>query len=81
MPDQWAFLVEAFNDVEAEIICGLLQSAEIPYRKEDSDSLSGAMRIFGGQAYQIRITVPEAMLKKAQMLLRSTGAEESGEPG
>ena len=42
MEEKWVQLVEAFNDVEAEIICGLLQSANIPCRKADRDALGYA---------------------------------------
>ena len=44
MEEQWAQLAEAFNDVEAEIICGLLQSANIPCRKADRDALADLIR-------------------------------------
>ncbi|HOL17006.1 MAG TPA: DUF2007 domain-containing protein, partial [Bacillota bacterium] len=71
MEEQWAQLAEAFNDVEAEIICGLLQSANIPCRKVDRDALAGAMRVIGGQAYEIRILVPRRLLQQARELLRS----------
>jgi hypothetical protein len=76
MPEEWVFLAEAFNDVEAEIICGLLQASGIPCRKEDRDSLTGAMRVIGGLAYEIRIMVPKPLLKQAQALLRSAGEKE-----
>lgn len=77
MPDQWEFLVEVFNDVEADIVCGLLQSAGIPCRKEDSDPLIGAMRVIGGQAFVIQILVPERLLNQAQDLL--SAAKEGAE--
>ncbi len=71
MEEKWVQLLEAFNDVEAEIICGLLQSANIPCRKADRDALAGAMRVIGGQAYEIRIMVPQRLLPQARLLLRS----------
>ena len=76
MAEEWVFLVEAFNDVEAEIISGLLQTSGIPSRKEDHDSLAGAMRVYGGQAYGIRIMVPEPQLDKARAVLRSASSGE-----
>lgn len=79
MQEEWVFLVEAVNDVEAEIISGLLQASGILSRKEDSDSLAGAMRVIGGQAYEIWIMVPAPLLKKAQAVLRSAGEEEGTE--
>ncbi|NLY39977.1 MAG: DUF2007 domain-containing protein [Firmicutes bacterium] len=75
--EQWVFLVEAYNDVEAQIILGLLESEGIPARKEDSDPFTGAMRVLGGQAYEINILVPPSRLEQARALLRS--ASEKGE--
>jgi len=72
MSEQWVFFMELFNDMEAEIVCGLLRSVDIPCRKEDGDSLSGAMRIIGGQVDAIQILVPELLLKQARDLMRST---------
>jgi hypothetical protein len=69
--EQWVFLVEAYNDVEAQIIVGLLESEGIPARKEDSNPFTGAMRVLGGQAYEVNILVPPAKLEQARALLRS----------
>ncbi len=69
MEEEWTFLMQAFNDIEAEIVCGLLREASIPVRRKDSDPLSGAMRVVGGQAYEIDIFVPQKMLPRARALL------------
>ncbi|WP_461369795.1 putative signal transducing protein [Candidatus Darwinibacter acetoxidans] len=69
MTEEWAFLMQAFNDLEAEIVCGLLREASIPVRRKDSDPLAGAMRVVGGQAYEIDILVPRQMLPQARALL------------
>ncbi len=82
MEDEWAFLMQAFNDLEAEIVCGLLREASIPVRRKDSDPLTGAMRVVGGQAYEIDIFVPQQMLLRARALLaavRRGGAAEDNE--
>ncbi len=79
MKEEWIFLVEAFNDVEAEIVSGLLQASGIPFRKEDQDSLAGAMRVYGGQGYGIRIMVPAPLLEKARDILRSAEEDEGTE--
>jgi hypothetical protein len=79
MEEEWAFLMQAFNDLEAEIVCGLLQEASIPVRQKDSDSLTGAMRVVGGQAYEIDIFVPLKMLPRARALLAAAFREEAAE--
>ena len=38
---------------------------------EIDDALAGAMRVIGGQAYEIRIMVPQRLLPQARLLLRS----------
>lgn len=71
MKDDWVFLVEAFNDVEADIICGMLETNGIPTRKEDRDSITGAFRVIGGQAMEVQVKVPRELLDKARELLRT----------
>lgn len=71
MKEDWVLLVEAFNDVEADIICGMLETNGIPAKKEDRDSLSGAMRVIGGQATEVQVMVPLELLDKARKLLRT----------
>lgn len=78
MSGEWVFLVEAYNDVEADIILGLLESAGIPARKAD-DPFTGAMRVIGGQAYEVRIMVPVNLLEQARALLRSAALEDENE--
>ena len=67
--ENWVFLVEADNDIEAEIICGFLQEKGIPARKADSSPYTGAMRVIGGLAVEIQILVPEPFLDQAKLLL------------
>jgi hypothetical protein len=71
MEEEWVFLVEAFNDIEAEIICGMLKAAGIPARKEDSDAYAGALRVIAGQAMEVQVKVPGRLLERARALLRS----------
>ena len=73
----WAFLMQAYNDVEAGIVCGLLETAQIPVRRKESDPLSGSMRVVGGQAYEIDLYVPEEMLLRARDLLASAQDREN----
>ncbi len=66
---KWEILVEAHNDVEADIICGFLQEKGIPAKKADSSPYAGAMRVIGGQAMEVQILVPESFLQEASELL------------
>jgi hypothetical protein len=75
----WAFLMQAYNDIEAGLVCGLLEAASIPVRQKDSDSLAGGMRVVGGQAYEINIYVPEKMLPRARALLAAAHRKEAAE--
>jgi hypothetical protein len=69
MNDHWVVLMEADNDVEAEIICGFLHEKGIPAHKADSSPYTGAMRVIGGLAFEVQILVPELMLKQAKQLI------------
>ena len=69
--DIWIVLVEADNDIEAEIICGFLTEKGIPARKADSSPYTGAMRVIGGMAVEVQILVPDSFLKQAEELLVS----------
>ena len=68
---EWVVLVEAGNDVEADIISGFLQDNGIPNKKADSSPYAGAMRVIGGQAVEVQILVPEPFFKQARELLES----------
>jgi hypothetical protein len=69
--DNWVFLVEADDDIEAEIICGFLQEKGIPARTADSSPYTGAMRVIGGLAVEVRILVPQPFLEQARELLKT----------
>ena len=69
MDENWVFLVEVENDIEAEIICGFLLEKGISARKADSSPYTGAMRVIGGLAVEIQILVPEPFLDQAKLLL------------
>ncbi len=66
---EWVLLIEANNDVEADIISGFLQDNGIPSRKADSSPYTGAMRVIGGLAVEVQIFVPESFLEQAKELL------------
>ncbi|MFO7952235.1 MAG: hypothetical protein R6U91_05460 [Bacillota bacterium] len=67
--NNWVFLTEVSNDVEADIICGFLWEKGIPARKSDSSPYTGAMRVIGGQALEVQVLVPEPYLNQAENLL------------
>ena len=69
MEESWEFLVQAGNDIEAEIVCGYLKEQGIPSRRADSSPYTGAMRVIGGLAYEIEIFVPAALLEEARNCL------------
>lgn len=71
----WALLVEADNDIEADIICGFMQERGIPARKADSSPYTGAMRVIGGLAVEVQILVPEPFLKEARALINKIDEE------
>lgn len=73
--NSWTVLVEADNDIEAEIICGFLQDKGIPARKADSSPYAGAMRVIGGMAVEVQILVPEAFLDHAKELIAAFEAD------
>mgnify|MGYP001123424669 CR=1 FL=1 len=69
MDSEWVLLIEAENDLEADIICGFMQEQGIPTRKADSSPYTGAMRVIGGLAVEVQILVPENMLEEARTVL------------
>lgn len=69
--NDWTLLIEADNDMEADIICGFLQENGIPSRKADSSPYTGAMRVIGGQAVEVQILVPKPFIEQAKNLLDS----------
>ncbi|NLA27630.1 MAG: DUF2007 domain-containing protein [Firmicutes bacterium] len=78
MEKEWAFLVQAGNDIEAEIICGLLRESSIPVQQRDIDSLMGFVRVVGGYVWGIDIFVPRQMLPRARAILATVGFNEKG---
>lgn len=68
--DNWTVLIEADNDIEADIICGFLQEKGIPARKADSSPYTGAMRVIGGLVVEVQVLVPEPFLGQARTLLK-----------
>lgn len=77
MDQDWEVLVEAGNDIEADIICGFLQDKGIPARKADSSPYTGAMRVIGGMAVEVQILVPQPFMDQARDHLNAFKADSS----
>ena len=75
--EEWFFLTDAFNEVEADIICGVLETNEIPFKKE-YPTFTGIKVIFG-QATDVTIMVPRQYLERAKELLKEIVEEEEEE--
>lgn len=69
-------LVNCRDDFEAQLIEGLLKSADIPvYRKYRG--FGHAHKIYSGVGQDIDIYVPSDRLEEARLLLEATHEEES----
>ncbi len=66
--ESWVFLTEAYNETEANVICGFLQTHEIPTQKEFHGPFSG-LRVIMGEEIGVSIMVPEELLPRARALL------------
>ncbi|MDW7738474.1 MAG: DUF2007 domain-containing protein [Bacillota bacterium] len=75
MDENWVILTEVENDLEADIICGLLNENGIPGRKADSSPYTGAMRVIGGLAFEVQILVPEKFFNEAKEMLNNLNEE------
>lgn len=72
----WAFLMQAYDDLDAGLVCGLLEAASIPARRKESNSLAGGMRVITGQAYEIDIYLPAKLLLRARAILAAVNRQE-----
>ncbi|MFO8191419.1 MAG: DUF2007 domain-containing protein [Bacillota bacterium] len=77
MAEKWVVLMEAANDIEADIICGFLEDKGIPARKADSSPYSGAMRVIGGSALEVQVLVPHNFLEQAERVVRDFNEPET----
>lgn len=64
----WVFLQSTLNDVEADIIAGLLESHEIPTMRR-YPGYSSLAKIYTGSPFGVEIYVPAHLIKKARDLL------------
>lgn len=64
-------LINCRDDFEAQIIEGLLRSAEIPVHKQYQGS-GQVLKLYGGMGQNIDIYVPADRLEEARLLLESS---------
>ncbi|NLI70967.1 MAG: hypothetical protein GX364_08905 [Firmicutes bacterium] len=74
----WVLLTEAYNDTEADIICSLLATFDIPARKEYTGPYKGLKVVFG-QEIGVEIMVPENLLISAREIIASGTEPRSGQ--
>ncbi len=72
--EEWIFLTDAFNEIEADIICGVLETNDIPVKKE-YPTYTGIKVIFG-QAMNVSIMVPGQFYDRAKVLLEIADEEQ-----
>ncbi len=75
--EEWTYLTDAFNEIEADIICGLLESENIPVKKEYNGPYPG-LKVILGQESGFSIMVPAAYRQRARDLLANQEEENSG---
>lgn len=64
----WAFLQSTLNDIEADVITGVLETNEIPTMRKYPGSSSLA-KVYLGSSFGVEIYVPAGQLEKARALL------------
>lgn len=71
----WSYLICVDNDFEADLICGLLEDAQIPFEKKYPGGLKASYGIING----VEVWVPGHCLEHARALLtaQSTDSENS----
>jgi len=67
MTDTWIEVAQTFGEMEAQIIAGLLRTADIPAYIEQGGGLSASA--FGQIGLPVRVYVPEAYYESALDLL------------
>jgi CRP-like cAMP-binding protein len=77
--ENWAVLMEVYNQEEAQLISGLLLMAGIPVRM-DHEAIGEVLGLTVGPLAKIKITVPEDRVEDAYKVL-SGEVDVSEEPG
>ena len=74
----WKKLTTVNNDLEAEMIGGLLRGAEIPCQRRYK-GINQYLKIIMGPVVAVEIWVPEERLDEAQSLLETCPEDKNGE--
>ncbi|HHU69252.1 MAG TPA: DUF2007 domain-containing protein [Thermoanaerobacterales bacterium] len=65
---KWSYLMTAYNDIEADIIIGLMNSNGIRAVKKYY-GFSEYLKVYMGTAFNIKIFVPDFMLDEAKKII------------
>lgn len=64
----WVRLQSTLNDIEADIISGLLETNGIPVMRK-YPGMSGLTKIYMGSSFGVELYIPDKYLKEAKALL------------
>lgn len=64
----WVFLLQASNEIEADIVLSLLQHSGVPAKKMYRSAAAG-LRTVMGQALDVDLYVPSELLREAHRVL------------
>lgn len=64
----WVFLKSTLNDIEADVISGLLEANGIPTMRK-YPNISGLAKIYLGSSFGVEIYVPNEHLEEARLLI------------
>jgi len=70
---EWVKLVVAANELEADIICSLLENESIPTKRRYGGINS---KVIMGQAVEAEIIVPKDKKEEAQLILSAFSSQE-----
>ena len=69
MPQAWVYLTNTYNDLEADVITGLLETHDVPIMRKYPGNSSIA-KIYLGSSFGAELYVPEEKLELAKSILR-----------
>lgn len=69
--EKWVYLMSTYNDVEADIVIGLLNNYGIKAIKQYSGPYQ-YLKVYMGTAFNVKILVPESLLNQAKEIIENT---------
>jgi hypothetical protein len=75
VPQAWAYLTNTYNDWEADVIAGLLETHDIPIMRKYPGN-SGIAKIYLGTSFGVDLYVPEEKLVLAKSILLRAQQDE-----